>query len=252
VIRRAIGVTVSAGIAVAGVGACTVLAAGALTGGVQTLAVGVDQLPMVIDEPITGEGESPGQTQNLGTANVSSEWLTKVGGRTGVDERALLGYANAALVLKTQRPACKLGWSTLAAIGAIESGHGTHGKSGLDVDGRATVAIIGPALNGQGGYAAIRPSAEAAARHGDSQWDRAVGPFQFIGDTWARWQADGDGDGIADPQDIDDAALAAGRYLCASGGDLSTPDGWRAAVFSYNHSTDYVVNVLAVANSYAK
>ncbi len=34
---------------------------------------------------------------------------------------------------------------------------------------------------------------------------------------------------------MDDAALAAARYLCASGADLATGTGWSTAVFSYNH-----------------
>ena len=41
--------------------------------------------------------------------------------------------------------------------------------------------------------------------------------MQFIPSTWRTWQTDGDGDGVADPNDIDDAALAAAGYLCQSG-----------------------------------
>ena len=69
--------------------------------------------------------------------------------------------------------------------------------------------------------------------------------------TWTTWATDGDSDGSADPYDIDDASLAAGRYLCASGRDLSTASGWSAAIFSYNHSDDYVRSVYAAAESYA-
>ncbi len=45
-------------------------------------------------------------------------------------------------------------------------------------------------------------------------YDRAVGPMQFLPGTWGRWGSDGDRDGVSDPQDVDDAALAAARYLC--------------------------------------
>ena len=34
--------------------------------------------------------------------------------------------------------------------------------------------------------------------------------------TWSR-TPDGNGDGIADPQNVYDASLAAARYLCAAG-----------------------------------
>ena len=61
------------------------------------------------------------------------------------------------------------------------------------------------------------------------------------------WGGDGDGDGVADPQDLDDAAYAAGRYLCADGGDLAEGPAWQAAVFSYNHAASYVAAVYAVA-----
>ena len=76
--------------------------------------------------------------------------------------------------------------------------------------------------------------------------------LQFVGATWRRWAADGDDDGRRDPLDIDDAARAAGRYLCADAHDLSSADGWHAAVLSYNHSEDYVLTVLDRANTYAR
>ena len=63
--------------------------------------------------------------------------------------------------------------------------------------------------------------------------------------------SDGDGDGRADPHDIQDAALSAGRYLCGGGADLSTEEGLRSAVFRYNHSDAYVDLVLAIGRAYA-
>ena len=72
----------------------------------------------------------------------------------------------------------------------------------------------------------------------------AVGWMQFIPDTWLRWGTDGDGDGIVDPWDPEDAVFAAARYLAASGGrqDISR------AVFSYNHAQWYVNEVLGLAS----
>jgi len=67
---------------------------------------------------------------------------------------------------------------------------------------------------------------------------------QFIPSTWARWKADGNSDGVADPQNIDAAALAAGRYLCAGGRNLATGTDWWTAILSYNNSTSYVQTVL--------
>src|SRR3546814_10983757 len=61
-------------------------------------------------------------------------------------------------------------------------------------DGRSSRPILGPALDGRPGFAAIRSTPESATWHGDSTWDHAVGPLQFIPSTWSRWAADGDGE----------------------------------------------------------
>lgn len=182
---------------------------------------------------------------------VDDAWITEVADATGIGPVALRAYARATLQAALDAPACGLGWSTLAAIGAVESGHGTHGGATLLEDGRPTVPIVGPALDGGPGVAAIPATPESFAWHGDPDWDHAVGPMQFIPSTWARWATDGDGDGVADPQDVDDAAAAAARYLCASGGDLATGEGWWAAALSYNRSEAYAAQVLATADGYA-
>jgi hypothetical protein len=76
----------------------------------------------------------------------------------------------------------------------------------------------------------------------------AVGPMQFLPATWRQFQADGDGDGVADIEDEEDAIAGAVRLLCAGGGD--DPAQLRAALFTYNRSDEYVEDVLAIARSY--
>jgi membrane-bound lytic murein transglycosylase B len=181
----------------------------------------------------------------------AADWVAAVAQATGIPAVALRAYADASLTVGVEQPGCRLGWSTLAAIGGIESGHGTHGASTLRQDGTTTVPILGPALDGRPGFAAIRATAQSTAWHGDPTWDHAVGPLQFLPSTWLQWRADGDGDGSDDPNDIDDAALGAARYLCASGADLMGATGWHDAVFSYNHSEQYIADVLGAANRYA-
>ncbi|GAA3819215.1 lytic transglycosylase domain-containing protein [Cellulomonas soli] len=183
------------------------------------------------------------------TARVDPGWVERVAAVTAIPARALLAYAAADLVLDAEDPGCGLGWNTLAAIGAIESAHGTHGGARLGDDGRPRPAVLGIALDGDG-VAAITDT-DDGLWDGDTTWDRAVGPLQFIPSTWASWGADGDGDGVADPNQIDDAALAAARYLCHSG-SLDTGDGWRAAVLSYNRSESYADQVATTANRYAQ
>lgn len=190
-----------------------------------------------VDQPAAGD-----------SARVSRTWAGDVARRTGIPVRAVLAYAGAATALAASDPGCHLGWTTLAGLGAVESHHGTIDGSAPQADGTVQPPILGPLLDGTD-YDAIRDT-DGGRLDGDARWDRAVGPFQFIPSTWERWGADGSGDGIADPQQLDDAALTAGRYLC-SYGDLAQPASWRNAVFAYNHLDSYVDAVAAAANAAA-
>ena len=79
-----------------------------------------------------------------------------------------------------------------------------------------------------------------------------MGPMQFIPSTWAACGTDANGDGKADPDNIDDAALSAARYLCvSSGGDMTTAKGWEKAILTYNNSMNYVIRVRNYANAYS-
>lgn len=175
-------------------------------------------------------------------------WLARVSTATGIPPRALAAYARAHLRVAAEQPGCRVAWNSLAALGGIESTHGSVHGSVLGEDGVPRPAILGPVLDG-GAFGAVRDS-DGGVLDGDTTWDRAIGPLQFIPSTWTRWGADGNGDGAADPHQIDDASLAAARYLCHAG-DLAAPDAWRRAVFSYNHSDAYVADIAALANVYA-
>ena len=159
----------------------------------------------------------------------------------GIPAGVYLAYQRAAGILATGQPGCRLPVTLLAAIGRIESGHARGGL--IDARGTTVTPIIGPRLDGRDGFAAI-PDTDGGRYDGDSVWDRAVGPMQFIPGTWREWAADGNDDGVADPHNVFDAALTAGDYLCAAGRDLSTEDGLRAGVLSYNASVSYLDLVL--------
>ena len=181
-------------------------------------------------------------------SRVDPQWVADTAAKAGIPAPAVRAYATAQL---SEPEGCDVGWTTLAGIGWVESQHGTIDGRTLGDDGRSSSPILGPALNGRGKVAAIPATPQSSAWHGDPTWDHAVGPLQFIPSTWETWRADGDGDGVADPNDIDDAAYAAARYLCADGHDLETGQGWAAAVFSYNHAQSYVDAVYAAASAYA-
>lgn len=183
------------------------------------------------------------------TRSADAEWLTHAAAQTGIPARALQAYVAAASAANTSAPTCGIGWNTVAAIGFVESAHGSHGGGRLATTGQASRPIIGPSLNGDG-FAAIADT-DAGVLDGDALWDHAVGPMQFIPSTWQLAGRDGNGDGEADPLNIDDAALTAASYLCAGGRDLTTGQGWTDAVLSYNQSDAYVRQVREQANAYA-
>jgi cell wall-associated NlpC family hydrolase len=111
-----------------------------------------------------------------------------------------------------------LPWTILAAIGTVESD------------------------NGQSTLPGVQSGANAAG---------AEGPMQFEPATFAAYDAPVPPGGVTPPSPYDptDAVYAAARLLCANGGaggaDLS------GAVYDYNHSTSYVQQVLALAQTYA-
>ena len=165
-----------------------------------------------------------------------------------VPSAAMRAYKNAAHEVDASDPGCHLSWTLLAGIGRVESDHGRYGGSVLGSDGVPRPAIVGVALDGKGPVAAIHDT-DNGRFDGDKVWDRAVGPMQFIPSTWRSVGRDGDHDGVANPNDIDDAAAASASYLC-HGHDLATEDGRKAAVYSYNASDYYVALVLAFAKGY--
>lgn len=134
--------------------------------------------------------------------------VATLAGAHGIPERAAQAYIAAA-----HSAPCRLDYRILAAIGAVESGHGTHGGAHLEDDGTMTAKAVS--------YAG------------------AQGPMQFMPTTWAAYAVDGDGDGEANINDIDDAAPSAAAYLCANGAG----DDIDGALWNYNHDWSYVAQV---------
>jgi hypothetical protein len=201
--------------------------------------------------PLTaGPTGTPSPAAGVGRpADVLAAWAQQTGGRVGVPPVAMQAYGYAELVLARTTPTCRLTWTTLAAIGSVESNHGRANGATLGPDGKALPPIIGLPLDGQGGRQRINDT-DKGRLDGDSTYDRAVGPMQFIPATWLGNGIDADNDGAKDPHDIDDAALAAGNYLCKNGRDLSTAQDWWNAILSYNAVRPYAQAVFDAANRY--
>ncbi len=110
-------------------------------------------------------------------------------------------------------PTCPgLSWTVLAAIGQVESGHGTN---------------MGPSSAG------------------------AMGPMQFLPSTFSAYAVDGDRDGDKDIWDPADSVFSAARYLCANGAGVG-PRGLYSAIYRYNHADWYVQMVVSVAGQIAR
>ncbi|MFF2859288.1 lytic transglycosylase domain-containing protein [Streptomyces rubiginosohelvolus] len=205
-------------------------AAGEDTASGETDGAATGNSPYYTDLPPLVTPDKPGSSSNL-----------PAGGRAeaGIPASILAAYKQAERTVATTDPSCRLPWQLLAAIGKVESGQARGGR--VDANGTASPRILGPALNGQG-FALIKDT-DGGAYDGDAVHDRAVGPMQFIPSTWASWGQDANGDGRKDPNNIYDAALAAGRYLCANDRDLALAADLDQAVLSYNRSTEYLRTV---------
>ncbi|MEW2632241.1 lytic transglycosylase domain-containing protein [Streptomyces sp. NPDC048389] len=193
--------------------------------------------------PVTGN--SPYYTE-LPPLNTPDDSATSVepalgAGEAGIPASVLAAYKQAEQAIAASDPACRLPWQLLAAIGKVESGQARGGR--VDADGTTLSPILGPVLNGVG-FANI-PDSDDGAYDDDPVYDRAVGPMQFIPQTWQTWGQDANGDGRRDPNNIYDAALAAGRYLCAGGRDLGNKADLDRAILGYNHSREYLRTVLS-------
>ncbi len=168
---------------------------------------------------------------------------------TGLPLAARTAYEHAAQEVLEESPGCDLPWQLVAGIGRVETDHGRFGGATLGVDGVSSPLIRGVPLNGVGPVAAIHDT-DHGRLDGDRVWDRAVGPMQFIPSTWASAGRDGDGDGVEDPNDLDDAALATAAYLCPATGSIRDEATMRASIFGYNHSDYYVDLVMAFTTGY--
>jgi len=192
--------------------------------------------------PVPGGAASRSGSAATPVGDPTTTWARQRAGRLGMGWPALRAYGRAQLSVRASNPACRVTWTTLAAIGWVETHNGTYGGSVVGADGVVRPAIVGPALDGAGARALVR-STDGGALDGDRVYDRAVGPMQFIPTTWRSY-------GRGNPSDFDAAAAAAARYLCAVD-DAASSSGWRRAVLAYNRSDAYVGDVYAAAQWYA-
>lgn len=216
-----------------------------------------DITPVAAIAPLAGDPPGPAvvavehlsTSLHIAAATISAPptpLVVKSPGTLGIPSMALSAYRNAEQKTAQADPACGISWNLLAGIGRIESMHANGGAT--DVRGTAVRPIYGPALDGTppGNEVIVQGSAG-----GRITYARAMGPMQFLPGTWARYAADGNGDGVADSQNLYDSTLGAARYLCSGGLNLRDPAQVTAAILRYNNSVAYAQNVLGWAAAYA-
>ncbi|NUS45523.1 MAG: lytic transglycosylase domain-containing protein [Mycobacteriaceae bacterium] len=176
-----------------------------------------------------------------GSASGSSDSGSAAAGSSGrptpgVPFIAEVAYRTAAFQMAMEQPQCNMSWEILAGIGKVESHHANNGD--VDMRGTARHGVHGPVLNGS-------LAGNEVVRNKSGGFQRAEGPMQFMPGTWRHYAKPG-----ADPQNMFDAAYAAGNYLCSGGLDMRDPAQRTKAILRYNHSMAYVANVMAYARAY--
>ncbi|GAA5001839.1 lytic transglycosylase domain-containing protein [Streptomyces hyderabadensis] len=250
-LRKAAVTTTVAAVAVAALSASQAPDVTADANGRQTTADNVPTSDTPSEESATGNSpyytdlpplNSPNPAPTTGTPS------SRDSSETGIPATVLDAYKKAESELRRAKPGCNLPWQLLAAIGKVESGQARGGR--VDAAGTTIGRIIGPQLDGNG-FALIKDT-DNGVYDGNSSYDNAVGPMQFIPSTWAWAGRDGNGDGKEDPNNVYDAALAAGHYLCRNGWDLSDRADLKSAILSYNNSQTYLYTVLSWLEHYRK
>ena len=213
------------------------------------LAESSPSTPTVTESPLTTESTPEAETavpNDSGALHI--EPATIPDGPLGIPGIALDAYHRATDRLNAATPACEMDWTLLAGIGQVES---NQGRGRFDVHGNTIGRILGPRLDGSVPGTAVITDTDGGRFDGDPEFDRAVGPVQFIPSTWALLGRDGNDDGVSDPNNIYDGALAAATLLCDQGGSMADPAARTRAILAYNNSLAYVANVNAWAHGYA-
>jgi hypothetical protein len=201
--------------------------------------------PELLDDVPVSEGEVSDEVEEV----LESAEVIETLGESGIPEVAIEAYMDGADLQADADPGCGIRWTLLAAIGRVESNHGRFGGAQLREDGYGTKPIRGIPLDGRPNVALIRDT-DGGELDGDTTYDRAVGPMQFIPSTWRSVGQDGNDDGRSDPNNIFDAAQGAGAYLCAGDANLDDTAARARAVRRYNNADEYVRVVLSLAMMY--
>src|SRR3984957_3722924 len=145
------------------------------------------QLSLFIPEgvpPPAGDPVPPVDTHAVGRpADQLRQWAEQRSTAWEIPVIALEAYAYAARVAEVENPKCHIAWTTLAGIGQVESHHGTYRGATLAPNGDVSPPIRGVRLDGPQRNPPIRRTRQSPPS-GPPGLTRAMGPMQFIPETW--------------------------------------------------------------------
>ncbi|MYS39639.1 hypothetical protein K388_06960 [Streptomyces sp. KhCrAH-43] len=205
---------------------------------------------VAITGSIAADQNSQNQQASYATEDKDNEAPSSV---KGIPAVMLSAYTTAASRITELRPKCKgMRWSVLAGFGKVESNHAAGRR--ITAAGDISPHIIGARLNGSGagGNTDSFTDTDDGRWDSDADYDRAVGPMQFLPSTWdGPTGQDGNGDKVKDPHNAYDATLGAAVYLCGTGkADLNDTAQLRKAALRYNHAGWYADDVLKYVREY--
>lgn len=124
----------------------------------------------------------------------------------------------------------------------------------------ATPTKLAPAVLSAYGRAEMRMHGEAPGCHLSWATLAGLGQVQAVGagplpvpqQVWDRWSARATNDAkAADMRNANDAAYTVARYLCSTGADLATANGWWQTILGYTQSLPDTQDALAAADTFA-
>ncbi len=136
----------------------------------------------------------------------------------------LVAFQRTEGIMVTAAPDCHLSWALVAAVARVDTSVIADHDRPADTD--------------------------AGQYDDDPRTDRPVGPLHLMPATWTLVAVDGDDDGLRDPEDLDDASLAAAVVLCGDGRDLDRQRSLRRALKAFHPSHRYAAIVTHLAQHY--
>lgn len=180
--------------------------------------------------------------------DVMGKWAREHADPYGIPSRQLQAYAYAAYAVE-QSSGCPLGWPTLAALGAVLTDHGRINGTAIDSAGNTTQPLRGIAPAAEGKDSVL--DTDAGQFDGDPAKDVPMGPMQLMPSRWEQYARAVENDATPNPDNIDDAALTTAIIVCSTG-DVTSPDGWTAAMAKFNPDLEFLKAVHAKAQEYSR